>query len=189
MRRVIMFNMMSLDGFFARPDGDLDWHNVDEEFQEFAIEQTGDAGALLFGRVTYEMMASFWPSQFALDNDPIVAKIMNTTPKFVFSRTLAKADWSNTTLARGDAAAEVAKLKQQPGKDLFLFGSADLAATLIPYGLIDEYRIMVNPIILGKGRPLFTGIEESVKLRLLKTRTFENGNILLYYAPETKESR
>ncbi len=189
MRKVILFNMVTLDGFFEGPDGDLDWHNVDEEFTRFAIEQVSTADGLIFGRRTYEMMASFWPTDFAIQTEPIVANHMNTLPKIVFSRTLDKADWSHSRLVNGDAAEEVSRLKQQPGKDLFVFGSADLAASLAQHGLIDEYRIMVNPVVLGSGAPLFQDIHAPLKLKLIKTRTFGNGNVLLTYQPDGNSSQ
>jgi dihydrofolate reductase len=175
---------MTLDGFFEGPDHDINWHNVDKEFDEFSIAQLETAGMLLFGRVTYELMAGYWPSEAGLKDDPVVANWMNSLPKVVFSRTLNKAVWNNTRLVKTDIAGEIAKLKQQPGKDLFLFGSADLATTLIKLGLIDEYRILLNPIVLGKGSPLFKGVEKPFKLSLIKTRAFQNGNIMLYYQPD-----
>lgn len=187
MRKLISFNLMTLDGFFEGPNHDIGWHNVDKEFDDFSIEQLETAGVLLFGRVTYELMASFWPFEVAHANDPIVvADKMNSLPKVVFSKTLEKADWNNTRLVKTDVAGEIAKLKQQSGKDLFLFGSADLATTLIKLGLIDEYRIILNPLVLGKGSPLFKGIDQPLTLKLIKTRTFQNGNILLYYQPDKK---
>jgi dihydrofolate reductase len=186
MSKVILFNLVTLDGFFEGPNREIDWHNVDEEFNEFAIDQLNSTDGLLFGRVTYDMMASYWPTETAIVNDPIVANKMNTLPKFVFSRTLEKADWKNTRLIKGDAADEISKLKQQAGKDLFIFGSADLSSALTKLDLIDEYRIIVNPILLGSGYPLFKGIDHPLKLKLLKTKTFRNGNVLLYYQPESK---
>jgi dihydrofolate reductase len=184
MRKVILFNMVSLDGFFAGPNGEIDWHNVDEEFNEFAIEQTNSAGGLLFGRVTYELMASYWPTPDATRDDPVIAGQMNSIQKYVFSKTLEQAKWNNTRLVKGEAAKEVATLKQQPGRDLFVFGSADLASTLIQQGLIDEFRIMINPVVLGSGKPLFKDIPERLNLTLLKTKQFRNGNLLLYYQPK-----
>jgi dihydrofolate reductase len=183
MRKVILFNMVTLDGFFEGPDRDINWHNVDDEFNEFAIEQINTVDTLIFGRVTYELMASYWPTKEAITNDPIVADKMNSMPKIVFSKTLASADWQNTRLVKGDAAKEIAKLKKQPGKDLIIFGSADLAASFIKDGLIDEFRVMLNPILLGRGTPLFKGIQDKLNLKLLKTRRFGSGNVLLYYQP------
>jgi len=184
MRRVILFNMLTLDGFFDGPNRDLSWHNVDAEFNEFAIAQLDTVGALLFGRVTYEVMASYWPTSSALQDDPQVAGRMNRLPKYVFSRTLASADWQNTQLVKGDAADEVARLKQQPGQDLFIFGSADLAASLLDKHLIDEFRVMLNPILLGSGTPLFRGLQHPLKLKLLEARAFQSGNVLLRYQNE-----
>lgn len=186
MRKVILFNMVTLEGFFEGPNREIDWHHVDKEFNDFAIDQLNSADSLLFGRVTYEMMASYWPTPAATANDPIVAGKMNALPKFVFSRTLKKAEWNNTKLVKENIAEEISKLKQQPGKDLLLFGSADMASTLTQLGLIDEYRIMVNPVVLGSGKPLFKGIKDRLELRLVNTKTFGNGNVLLYYQPAKK---
>lgn len=184
MRKVIMFNMVTLDGFIAGPHGEIDWHNVGEEFNQFAIDQLNGAGGLLFGRVTYDLMAGYWPTPDAITSDPLVANLMNQLPKVVFSRKLDKAAWQNTRLVKDDAVGEVAKLKQQPGNDLFVFGSANLAATLIQNDLIDEFRLMVNPVILGSGKPLFQNIRQPLKLKLLRTQPFRNSNVLLVYQPE-----
>lgn len=181
MRKVILFNLMSLDGFFEGPKRNIEWHNVDDEFNDFAIEQVSSADGLIFGRVTYELMASYWPTDEAIRSDPIIAEWMNKLPKYVFSHTLERTDWTNTTLVNGDAAVELRKIKSQPGRDLFVFGSADLSTTLIQNNLIDEYRVLVNPILLGQGMPLFHGLRESVKLQHVSTRTFKNGNVLLTY--------
>jgi dihydrofolate reductase len=183
MRKVIFFMLTSLDGFFEGPNGEIDWHHVDEEFNEFAIEQINSGDTLLFGRVTYEGMASYWPTPAATANDPIVAHMMNSMPKIVFSKTLSSAEWQNSRLVKENFAEEISKLKQQPGKDLIIFGSSNLAVSFIQHGLIDEFRIMVNPIVLGDGKPLFKGIQNKLELRLLKTKTFKSGNVLLYYAP------
>jgi dihydrofolate reductase len=182
MGKVISFNLMTLDGFFAGPHGEIDWHRVDDEFNEFAIEQLDTVGTLLFGRVTYELMVAYWPTPAALADDPLVADRMNRLPKIVASRTLSKVAWANTTLVRENIEGEVARARQS-GKDMFLFGSADLAATLSRHGLIDEYRVIINPVVLGSGQPLFKDVEERLDLRLLRTRTFRNGNVLLYYEP------
>jgi dihydrofolate reductase len=182
-RKVILFNMITLDGFFAGPDGDIDWHQLQEGFNDFSIEQINAADGILFGRVTYQMMASYWPTPEALTTDPEIAELMNTVPKYVFSNTLDAAEWSNTTLIKGDAVDPVRNLKQQAGKDLLLFGSADLAADLTAHGLIDEYRLIIVPVVLGKGLPLFKDVKQQLNLKLLKSQTFENGNVMLYYEP------
>jgi dihydrofolate reductase len=181
MRKVIFFMLTSLDGYFEGPNKDINWHNVDEEFNEFAIQQTGEFGMLLFGRTTYELMASYWPSEDAKRNDPVVAGQMNTLPKLVFSKTLEKVEWENTRLVKDNFVEAISKLKNEAGKDLAIFGSSDLAVTFIEHGLIDEFRIMVNPIVLGGGKPLFQGIKSKLDLKLIRTRTFKSGNVLLDY--------
>jgi dihydrofolate reductase len=184
MRKVILFNLTSLDGYFEGPGRDITWHKVDDEFNEFAEEQTGEFGALLFGRVTYELMASYWPTEDAKRDDPIIAGIMNKLPKLVFSKTLNKAGWENTKLVKDNFVEEVSKLKHEAGKDVAIFGSSDLAVTFIEHGLIDEFRIMVNPIVLGNGKPLFEGIKRQLEMKLINTRIFKSGNVLLCYEPK-----
>ena len=190
MRKVFLFNMITLDGFFEGPNQDISWHHVDDEFNEFAIEQLNEIGTLLFGRVTYQGMASYWPTEFAIRDDPIVAGLMNSLPKVVFSKTLDKAEWNNSRLVKENIAEEILKLKQEPGKDIAIFGSSDLAVTLADAaqssgsGLIDEYRVIVNPVFLGQGTPLLKGIKAKLNLKLLKTRIFKSGNVLLTYVPE-----
>lgn len=186
MRKIIFFNLISLDGYFEGPNRDINWHMVDEEFNQFAEEQTAEFGALLFGRVTYELMASYWPTDAAKKDDPVIAKIMNDLPKLVFSNTLQKVDWENTRLVKTNFVEEVTKLKDQPGKDIAIFGSSDLAVSFLEHGLIDEFRIMVNPIILGGGKLLLQGVTKMLTLKLVKTRVFKTGNILLYYQPVGK---
>jgi dihydrofolate reductase len=183
MRAVIMFNLITVDGFFEGANKEIDWHNVDAEFNEFAIDQLDSLDVLLFGRVTYELMASYWPTAEAIKNDPIVAEKMNSKSKIVFSKTLDKADWSNTRLVKENIGEEITRLKAQPGKDLAIFGSSDLSVDLTQMGLIDEYRIMMNPVILGEGKRILQGIPQRLDLNLLKTKTFRNGNVLLYYQP------
>ena len=186
MRKVFLFMMVTLDGFFEGPNHEIDWHNVDEEFNEFAIDQLNEVDTILFGRVTYEGMASYWPTTGAIEDDPEVAARMNAIPKIVFSRTLDRAEWSNSRLIRENIAEEVLRLKQQQGRDLAIFGSANLTMSLLQMGLIDELRLMVNPVVLGKGKPLFEGIHEKLNLKLIKTRGFRSGNVLLYYQPDKK---
>jgi len=181
MRKVIIFNMVTLDGFIAGADGNIDWHRVDDEFNDFAIEQLNEAGGLIFGRLTYELMVGYWPTSVAIETDPIIAEKMNSIPKFVFSRTLNKTEWNNTRLVKGNIRDEILKLNQQPGGDLFIFGSANLAATLIQENLIDEYRLIVNPVVLGRGIPLFKDIQGPFQLDFQNVKPFRNGNVLLYY--------
>lgn len=186
MRKLYVFNMVTLNGFFEGPERDISWHNVDEEFNSFAIDQLSRTDLLLFGCVTYDLMARYWPTPAAIKNDPIVAAKMNSIPKIVLSTTLKKATWNNTTLVKENVQDEILKLKHQSGKDIAIFGSSDLVASLIPSGVIDEYRIMVNPVVLGNGRTLFNGVRDKLNMKLLKTRPFKSGNILLYYAPAKK---
>lgn len=188
MRKVAFFMMTTLNGLYERarwdvdPNG-IDWHNTDDEFETFAAAQLGDADTILFGRVTYEGMATYWPTVEAIATDPEVAEKMNALPKVVFSRTLQGVDWSNSRLAGDDVAGEIRRLREQPGKDIIILASSDLAASLAAEGLIDEYRIMVNPVFVGRGKPVFAGLARDVSLTLLDTRTFGNGNVLLTYAP------
>jgi dihydrofolate reductase len=179
MAKLIMWNMMTLDGFVEGPGRDISWH-LDvwgEELEQLSIEQLHAAGGLLFGRVTYELMANHWPSAAGE-----VADFMNATPKYVFSRTLQQSGWNNTRMFAADAVDTVTQLKRDAAKDIFLFGSADLASHLIPHGLIDEFRIAVNPIILGGGTPLFKP-GERIKLKLLDSRPHSTGAVILRYAP------
>ena len=183
MRKVTVFNLVTLDGYFAGQGGDISWHNVDEEFQELANKASNSGNTLLFGRVTYELMASYWPTPEAIKNDPIVAKGMNSATKIVFSRTLNKVDWNNTRLVKNDMLSEIRKLKQESGKDLTVLGSGSIVSQLARERLIDEYQILLNPVVIGKGKTMFEGVKDRFSLKLTKTRVFGNGNVLLCYEP------
>lgn len=183
MRKIFTFLVATVDGYYEGPNQELEWPNVDEEFNEFSLMQLDEVDTLLFGRVTYELMASYWPTPAAKDDDPRVAAKMNEIPKLVVSRTLDKADWHNTRLIRDDVAGELSKIKRQAGKDIAIFGSSVLTVGLLQYGLVDELRIMVNPIILGAGKSLFTTADQRVGLTLLETTPFKSGNVLLRYKP------
>jgi len=175
--------MITLDGFFEGPDRELDWHNVNAEFNEYALDMLNSAGALLFGRITYELMAGYWPSPAAGKNDQLIAAKMNTLPKVVFSRRLKKAGWNNTSLMIDGLENEVMRLKAQPGDNLLLLGSGSIVSQLAGLNLIDEYRLMVNPIVLGRGVTLFSGARERLRLKLIRTSIFRSGNVLLCYEP------
>jgi dihydrofolate reductase len=178
----------TLDGFQVGPKGEFDWPNVNDEFDEFSIRQMNDIETLLFGRVTYEEMAQFWPTPEGIEADPVTAELMNRTPKVVFSSTLKEATWQNSELVTTDPAAKIGELKARPGEgDLALFGSPTFTASLLQAGVVDEVRVMINPILLGGGVSLFTGLTERVKLRLDRSITFRNGNVLLCYTPEPTE--
>ena len=180
-RRVIVWNLITLDGFFeGSRSWDLDFHEYawGEELQRFSLEQLDRADLLLFGRVTYEGMASYWPSATGETADR-----MNRIRKMVFSSTLDRAEWSNTTLERECVAGEVARLKEQPGKDILVFGSAALSATLMEQGLIDEYRLGLAPVVLGGGSPLFKPSSDTTPMELLEARPLKSGCVLLRYRP------
>lgn len=183
MRRLSVFNLVTLDGFFAGEQGDISWHTVDDEFQELAIHASNSGNVLLFGRVTYELMAGFWPTPEAIKTDPIVAAGMNTSEKIVFSKTLKSADWNNTRLVKDDMIGEVRRLKQQPGKDLTVLGSGSIVAQLAQARLIDEYNVLINPVALGRGKTMFEGVNGRLRLKLISIRTFRNGNVHLKYEP------
>jgi len=182
MGKLIMWNLVTLDGFFEGPKSwDLDWHDSvwGGELEEYSVEQSRSTGMLLFGRVTYEGMAVYWPSQ---KGD--IADFMNTIPKVVFSRTLKKADWNNTRLVKEDAVEEVAKLKRQTAKNLFVFGSANLSSTLLDHGLFDEIDLALAPVILGRGTPLFKANPDQVRMKLLEARPLNSGGVILRYEPQ-----
>jgi dihydrofolate reductase len=183
MRKLFAFNMVTLDGFFEGPGHDISWHNVDAEFNAFAEQQLGTLDALMFGRVTYELMAAWWPTEMGKAEAPVIAAAMNRLPKFVISSTLANADWNNTKIISENIAGEVAALKQQPGKDIALFGSARTLATLMALDMIDEHRIIVSPVVIGAGTPLFQDVKQKQDMALVSTRVFSSGNVLLCYQP------
>jgi len=168
---------MSLDGFFESSSKKLDWFVPDEEFFEYSKDLLRSVDTIIFGRVTYQHMAGYWP---AAAKDEIADK-MNNLPKIVFSRMLEKAEWNNSTLVRTNVAEEISKLKQQPGKDMVILGSATLASSLLPLGLIDEYRVILDPVLIGRGNPLFKGIKQKLRLKLQKTKLLSSGVIVLYY--------
>jgi dihydrofolate reductase len=186
MRRLVVFNQVSLDGYFVDAHGDMRWayaDPADAEWNAFVAGNAKGGGVLLFGRKTYEMMASFWPTPAAAQASPVVAERMNALPKVVFSRTLDRATWKNTTLVRGDLASEVRRMKSEPGEGMAILGSGTVVSQLTGHGLIDEYQIVVVPIVLGRGRTMFEGVERQTRLRLTNTRRFGNGNVLLCYEP------
>jgi dihydrofolate reductase len=186
MQKLIVFNNISLDGFFAAVNGDFNWAKVDTDDAEFSAFVGGNAsghGQLLFGRITYEMMAGFWPTPNAIKIFPKVAEGMNSMRKIVFSRTLSNASWNNTRLVKNGLVSEVRKMKSEKGNGIAILGSGTIVAQLAPEGLIDEYQFMVNPVVLGKGRTMFEGVSEKLNLKLTKTRTFKNGKVFLSYQP------
>lgn len=182
MAKLYSFLLVTLDGYYAGPNDEFDWPNVGEEFVDFAVNQNAGVDTLLFGRVTYLGMADFWTQPEVIQNDPIAA-FMNSVPKVVFSSSLEKADWNNSTLVTGDPGEAIKELRDKAVKDLALFGSPTFTMSLLDQGLVDELRVMVNPILLGGGKSLFTGLARRVPLRLVRTTTFSSGNVLLTYHP------
>jgi dihydrofolate reductase len=177
---------VTLDGFHAGPAGDIDWHVVDDEMNAYFIDQLTTMDTLLFGRVTYQGMASYWPTPAAAVDNPIVTEMMNTLPKVVFSTTLDTVEWgtwTNIRLVRAQVADEVARMKRLPGKDMVIMGSATLVQRFAAQGLMDEYRIVVNPVVLGRGQPFFAAFTDRLNLTLLEAKAFGCGNVLLRYQP------
>jgi dihydrofolate reductase len=184
MRKLSVFNNISIDGYFADAHGDMSWaHQHDDEWRAFTAQNAGGDAELVFGRVTYDMMASFWPTPQAAQMLPDVAAGMNRMRKTVFSRSLEQASWQNTRVARGDLGAEIARMKQESGPDLLILGSGQLVAQLTELGLIDEYQLVLTPTVLGAGRTLFEGVQRRPALRLARSRAFGNGNVVLWYEP------
>ncbi len=182
--------MVSLDGYFVDRNGDMSWAHSDRsndaEFDEFVQNNAKGGGELLFGRKTYDLMASYWPTPAAKQNDPVVAERMNNMPKVVFSRSMDKATWNNTKLVKDNMVDEVLKMKKESGKGMVIMGSGEIVSQLAQEGLIDEYQILVIPIVLGNGRTLFEGVRDRFSLKLTKSRAFANGNVFLRYEAERK---
>lgn len=185
MSKLVVFNQISLDGYFVDANGDMSWaHKGDDpEWNAYTAENASGGGVLVFGRVTYEMMAGFWPTPAARAMSAFVAERMNNLPKVVFSRTLDKATWNNTRLIKGDIEAEVRRMKKESGPDMVVMGSGTIVSQLTAAGLVDEYQMVLNPIVLGSGRTLFDGVRKKLGLRLKTTRTFKNGNVVVAYEP------
>ena len=184
MRKLSVFNQISIDGYFRSSTGDPGWMHQgddDEEFRAFVSGNASGASVLVFGRKTYEMMARFWPTPAAAAQMPAVAKGMNEAPKLVFSRTLTRADWRGTTIVKGDPIAELRRLKGEPGPTLVILGSGSLVGPLAAAGLIDEYEVLMAPVVLGAGRSMFEGVDRPIDLKLASTRTFRNGKTFLVY--------
>ncbi len=181
MRRLLAWNIMTLDGLFeGTKPWDLSMHELvwGEELQQLSREQHADAGLLLFGRRTYEGMASYWRGETGE-----IADDMNSLPKAVISNTLEVADWNNTRLIAGDGVEQVRALKAEVGKNIYVFGSAELLGSLLAAGLVDEYRVCISPVILGEGTPLFKPATGKVRFDLAEARPLSNGGVLLRYLP------
>lgn len=179
MRKLFWQINMTLDGFMAGPDRELadTAERADPDFERYASEMLQSIDDIVLGRLTYQLFAQYWPAAEGRDADRL-----NGLPKLVFSRTLRTLEWNNSRLATLGAADEIARLKQQPGRDIALFGSAGLAGALAREGLIDEYRILVSPVVLGRGLPAFAECGERAPLRLLEAEIWSSGTVALFYA-------
>ena len=159
MRKVILSEMVTLDCFFAGPNGEIDWHIVDEEFNQYAIDLLNRVDTILFGRVTYQLFESYWPvaatNPSTSKSDLEIAHKINNVDKVVFSKTLENTEWKNTKQIKEIIAEEILKMKRQPGKNIVIYGSGSIASTFMNLGLIDDYLLFVNPVVLGSGKPLF----------------------------------
>jgi len=188
MRKIISFMHISLDGFVAGPNGEMNWIKVDEEIFDHVGKRISETDTALYGRVTYQMMENYWPTAGdepdASKHDIEHSKWYNKAHKIVLSKTLEGADLANTTIISDNLADRLNEIKQQPGSEILLFGSSTATHSLIQQNLIDGYWLFVNPIILGRGVPLFADIQERVKLKLLNTRQFTAGVTALDYTVE-----
>jgi dihydrofolate reductase len=186
MSKLIVFNSVSLDGYFVDAKGDMSWAHSsieDAEWDAFVAGNASGGGVLLFGRITYELMASYWPTPLAAQSNPVVAEGMNKLQKVVFSRTLNEAGWSNTRLVKDSLVAEVRRMKNEHDNGMAILGSGTIVSQLAQEGLIDEYQLVVVPVVLGKGRTMFDGVKKRLSLRLTTSRPFKNGNVVLCYEP------
>lgn len=184
MRKLNVFDQVSLDGFFVDADGDMMWAKKDDaEWNAFVSENASGGGALLFGRITYEMMASFWPTAAGKAVNPVVSEAMTKAPKYVCSRTLKKPSWANATVLSENLERDVRALKKSEGPDVTILGSGSIVSALTKARLIDGYQIAINPIVLGRGRTLFEGLTERYALKLVRSRAFGNGNVVTWYEP------
>lgn len=182
MGKLVVFNSISLDGRFTDAGGDMGWaHRADPEWDGFVAGNAGQDGVLLFGRVTYEQMVSFWPTPAAQQMAPAVARGMNQAAKVVFSRSLTQATWSNTRLVRDGMLDAVRALKRDSTQDLVVLGSGSIVSQLAQADLVDHYQLVLVPIILGGGRTLFEGLVQQQRLQLTQHRAFGNGNVVLSY--------
>jgi len=180
------YNFLTLNGFFKGPRNDLSWHRHGKEENEFAAKNLQSESILVFGRITYQQMAGYWPTNEALKNDPDVAKGMNKAEKIVFSNTLKKVEWSNTRLIKDNIAEETKKLKKED-RDMVILGSGSIITQFAEQGLIDVYQFMIDPVALGDGEPVFKGISQKLDLELTDTRTFKSGTVLLTYKVKSQK--
>jgi dihydrofolate reductase len=180
------FTFISLNGCYKGENEDISWHQHGGEEAAYSAESLKANDILLFGRVTFDMMKSFWPTQMAYDTFPEVAEGMNASEKLVVSNSLKTTDWNNTTIIKGDLVATIRDLKQSSKKNITLLGSGNILKQLANANLIDEYRIMMDPIFIKNGEPILDGIHKNMHLELTKSKVFASGTLLLYYRPKAK---
>jgi dihydrofolate reductase len=184
MHKILVFNNISVDGLFSDAEGDVGWAKRDgEELTEYVKQTRSEISTYLFGRATYQMFAGFWPTPAGKAVNPYFAKILNEGRKVVFSKTLQQATWENSVIEREADASTLSRIKASGDGDCLIFGSGTLVRDLTERGLIDEYQLVLNPVILGSGRPLFSHLPKGVELRLVDSKPFKNGTLLLRYQP------
>jgi len=183
MRTLTSFMNVTVDGYFEGPQHDISFFKGDDQDNTWFREQASSGATMLFGHRTYDLMKSWWPTRQASEANPEVARYMNEMPKLVAARKPFDPGWSQVTVLHGDAAAEIRKLKKGPGKDIVILGSNALCVSLMGEGLIDEFQIMVSPIVLGDGTPLFKGFTQKEKLKLVDTRPLASGKVVHVYRP------
>lgn len=183
MRKLTTYNFLTLNGFFKGPSEDTTWHTHGEEEAKYSEEALGEENVLLFGRKTYEMMASFWPTPQAKELFPQVAAGMNNAEKNVFSRSPFEPAWENTRVFSGDIVAKIREVKKSPGKDMTILGSGSIISLFTDHSLIDEYQFMIDPAAIPNGTPVFNNIHQKLNLRLIGSKVFNNGVVLLNYQP------
>ena len=181
MRKLSSFLFLSLDGYYKDPNDDISWHDHGEGESEFSAQNLKSGNVLLFGRKTFELMAAFWPTDMASKQYPEVAAGMNRAEKIVLSTTLEQPTWQITTVYSEHAIEEIRKLKSTPGNDITVLGSGDVLRQLTDAGLVDEFQVMVDPIVLGKGSAFLSGIRRPLRLTLMHTRIFDSGAVLHHY--------
>ncbi|WP_017473470.1 dihydrofolate reductase family protein [Amphibacillus jilinensis] len=181
MAKLIAQLVLSLDGYYGGMNGEVDWHLIDDDYNRYATKLLQGAQGLMMGRRTFELMEQFWPTHEAMESSPEVAKEMNRLPKYIFSQTLTETSWAQTQLIADPIVVSVEQLKQQLDGDLVILGSGQLVHLLTKHRLIDEYQIMINPVLIGAGKSAFQGMLTTVSLNLLESNTFSSGNVLLRY--------
>ena len=186
MRKLNIFNFISIDGYYKGVNNDINWHRHGGDESKFSEESLKANNVLLFGRVTYEMMVGFWTSPAAKESLPNVAEGMNKAEKIIFSRTLKKTTWENSRLISDNMIDEVRKLKQTPGNNLTVLGSGSIITQLAGANLIDSYQLMIDPVALGDGTAIFSGMKEKLNLKLIATKVFKSGVILLSYENDSE---